>query len=155
MSETIAIIALILSILGFLLSYRNQREQRHAKIVTEYFALLQKIKNIHSRLIPIKMHIHSLGTELMSMSDPNVKNDLIIELATVIEGYEKQEANINKIKSKIESYEISDFEMSSKELMTLRVINPQLDRIEEGYEEFESVVLGFQKFVRDQKELQN
>jgi signal transduction histidine kinase len=151
MTEVIASLALITSIMLLIIQYRNQIERRHGEIVQLRSDFLKRIATIRQRLTSVQMYSETMRLELRRLRDCEDKYKSIEEMPALIEKIKNSVQQVDRIKEKVDSMDTKKFN-KSKVLFVFQSFEVDLQKLEDLTNSVEQDTLKFLEHLHTQQE---
>jgi hypothetical protein len=147
MTEIIATLALLTSIILLFVHYTNQVERRHGDITMLRSDFLKRLDLVHQRLVSGQMHLETARIELRRMPDCDEKYDSIEKIPEVIQIAQRVVQKQGDIKDNLKGMDTTKFN-TSKTLLLLQSMETDIQSLEEDTSSYEQKVLLFLETIR-------
>jgi len=151
MAELIAGLALFISVMLFIVNYRNQVERRHGEITKLRSDFIQRLSGARRSLISSKIHLEMARLELRRMNECDANYNAIERLPRLIEKGQYSIRGLDKILDGLDKLNTVK-KNKSKVLMAFQSVEHEIRGIENLSSELEKDVLDLLISIRSKQE---
>jgi hypothetical protein len=151
MTEIIAILALLTSMMLLIVHYKNQVERRHGEITRLRSDYLRRSASIHQRLISVLMHLETGRIELRHIPDCEGKYNAIERMPKLIDLQREAVQRQGEINDELKSIDTTKSN-KSKTLLLIQSMETSLQTLEDTASNLEQEGLVFLETIRSKLE---
>ena len=154
MTEVIACLALVISVLLLILQYRDRVERRHGDIARLRGDALSKLSAIQQRFTAAEMHMETARIELRRAKDCDDKYDFIEAMPSLMQGIKEDAGKVEELKDRLDRLDTTKANRSSV-LILLQSAEHRWQALEDVVSQFEHHALDLLKHIRSDLEAED